>query len=500
VLAWLPDELISANGAKVVCNNHSGIPSASPGSESIKPCFVDPFIIFPVNEEADRISRVRLDCRNEDGEWRLIEAPSADPSSKLLTRTKSGKEVLRIRTHHPPPSLSLKAVTFYVKYVDTDRIHTIFQGMAKRRWIVPWTDSETNPAIYHCVSRVVDRRFAFGLEEKERFRSFMRMYEKFTGCRVLSYCLMDNHIHLLLEVTPRPAGGLKDVELLSRVGAICDKVTVGLLRDELAEARALLAAGRVRESYVEEIHTRYTYRMHDLSEFMKGLMQRFTQWFNGRHQRSGTLWERAFKSVVVEDGEAARTMAAYIDLNPVRAGMVSDPAEYRWSSYGEAVGGGAKGNGKRSREGLVRAWMAHKGWEADASQWSGRDNIHSAYRALLLAEGVEKAEKRIDEQGKMGKRVKRKGMPVVEAREERDRLETGHRVAIAKRLRWRLRYFSDGVVIGSREFVDGFYEAHRDRFGPKRTSGARRMRGDAAELTRGAGLYSLRDLTKGALP
>jgi REP element-mobilizing transposase RayT len=315
---------------------------------------------------------------------------------------------------------------------------------------------------------------------------------------VLSYCLMDNHFHLLLEVTPRPAGGLGDGELLTRVGAICDKVTVGLLRNELEEARALLAAGRVRESYVEEIHSRYTYRMHDLSEFMKGLMQRFTQWFNGRHKRSGTLWERAFKSVVVEDGEAARAMAAYIDLNPVRAGLVSDPAEYRWSSYGEAVGGGAKGNGKRSREGLVRAWMAHKGWEADASRWNGRDNIHAAYRAMLLAEGAEIAEERPDQAGDLRKKVKRNGMPVAEAREERARLETGHRVELAKRLRWRLRYFSDGTVIGSREFVDGFFEAYRDRFGPKRTSGARRMRGDAADLTRGAGLFSLRDLGNSA--
>jgi hypothetical protein len=366
--------------------------------------------------------------------------------------------------------------------------------MAKRRWIVPWTGSAEKPAIYHCISRVVERRFALGLDEKEKFRTLMRMYEKFSGCRVLAYCLMDNHFHLLLEVTPRPEAGLSDSELLVRVGAICDQVTVGLLGKELAEARALLKAGRVRESYVEEIHARYTYRMHDLSEFMKGLMQRFTQWFNGRHTRSGTLWERAFKSVVVEDGEAARTMAAYIDLNPVRAGMVGDPAEYRWSSYGEAVGGGTKGNGKRSREGLVRAWMAHKGWNADAAHWNGRDNIHAAYRALLLAEGAEKSEEQINELGEMRKRVKRKGMSVVEAREERERLEAGQRVALARRLRWRLRYFSDGAVIGSRGFVDGLFEAHRERFGPKRTSGARRMRGDAADLTRGAGLFSLRDL------
>ncbi len=42
--------------------------------------------------------------------------------------------------------------------------------------------------------------------------------------------------------------------------------------------------------------------------------------------------------------------------------MVKDPADYRWSSYGEAIGGGAKGNGKKARAGLVRAIRAHKGW------------------------------------------------------------------------------------------------------------------------------------------
>ena len=80
---------------------------------------------------------------------------------------------------------------------------------------------------------------------------------------------------------------------------------------------------------VEEIHTRYVYRMHSLSEFMKALLIRFTPWFNRAHQHKGTLWEERFKSMIVESGVAARTMLAYIGLNPVRAGMVVDPAEYR---------------------------------------------------------------------------------------------------------------------------------------------------------------------------
>jgi hypothetical protein len=46
--------------------------------------------------------------------------------------------------------------------------------MARARWIVPWVDSETKPAIYHCIARVVDRRFAFGSDDKEQFRKLRR--------------------------------------------------------------------------------------------------------------------------------------------------------------------------------------------------------------------------------------------------------------------------------------------------------------------------------------
>ncbi len=74
--------------------------------------------------------------------------------------------------------------------------------------------------------------------------------------------------------------------------------------------------------------------MNDLSQFMKNLLQRFARWFNRCNSRKRTLWEERFKSVIVEGGHAARTMAAYIDLNPVRVGMVEDPAQYHRCSCG----------------------------------------------------------------------------------------------------------------------------------------------------------------------
>ena len=55
--------------------------------------------------------------------------------------------------------------------------------------------------------------------EREHFRMFMRMQENFSGCRVLSYCVMSNHFHIRLEAPPMPVGGTSDEELLKRLSA-----------------------------------------------------------------------------------------------------------------------------------------------------------------------------------------------------------------------------------------------------------------------------------------
>jgi REP element-mobilizing transposase RayT len=366
--------------------------------------------------------------------------------------------------------------------------------MARARWIVPWADSETKPAIYHCIARVVDKRFAFGPQDKEQFRIYMRMMENFSGCRVLAYCVMCNHFHLLLEVPPRPRVALSDEQLLKRLGALYPQAFVATVATELAEARQVVAQGLARdgEAYVQRIHERFTYRMHDLSEFMKTLLQRFTRWHNKRTKRCGNLWEETFKSVVVEDGLASKTIAAYIDLNPVRAGMVQDPAEYRWSSYGEAMGATGR-SGAKAKAGLVRAIMAGKGWEADARHWPGK--VSKEYRMLLLAEGEEKTREVINEEGEWGTKVVKKGINAEKVAAELERLAASRDVALGQLLRWRVRYFTDGSVVGSRAFVDALFGQCRGRFGPKRKSGAREMRGrasGAAEL-----LWTARDLRVG---
>ena len=363
--------------------------------------------------------------------------------------------------------------------------------MRQARWLAEWRNSESKPVFYHCFSRVVDRRHVLGAREKEKFRALMRIYEKFSGCRVASYCLMDNHFHLLLEVPPMPKNGLSDAELLQRLSALYNEAFVATVAKELANARELVKASLAEESVViAQIHERFTYRMHDLGEFMKGLLQRYTQWHNRIHERSGRLWEDRFKSVIVEDGVAARTMSAYIDLNPVRADLVKDPAEYRWSSYGEAIGGGAKGNGKTARAGLVRAWGAHKGMLADATLWSGQ--VSRAYRNMLMAHAVEKTSESIGPYGVMQRKTTRKGIAKDQAAKQQ---QADGEIPLAHMLRHRIRYFTDGAVIGSRIFVDEAFAHSRHRFGPKRSSGARKMRGEASAA--GTLLFSMRDLRKG---
>ena len=363
--------------------------------------------------------------------------------------------------------------------------------MRRSRWLAGWRNTAGKPVFYHVLSRVVERRFAFGAEEKEKFRTLMRLLEKFSGCRVVSYCLMCNHFHLLLEVPPMADGGLSDEELLKRLSAIYNEAFLAGVAKELADARAAVYVSESgRDEAVGAIHKRFTYRMHDLGEFMKGLLQRFTQWFNRVHDRTGRLWEDRFKSVIVEDGVAAKTISAYIDLNPVRAGMVKDPADYRWSSYGEAIGGGAKGNGKTARAGLVRALRAHQGVGADPDLWAS--DVSREYRKLLMAGAVEKSAESVDREGNVAVTILRKGISDEEAERER---EMDGEISLGKMLRCRVRYFTDGAVIGSRIFVDEAFSSARERFGPKRKTGARKMKGNATPTN--STLWSLRDLRKG---
>ena len=337
---------------------------------------------------------------------------------------------------------------------------------------------------FHVVNRIYDRKYLLDEEGKEMLLKLVRAYEDVLGVEVLTFCIMDNHFHLLLRVPHRPEGF--DVPL---------EVVVARLERALGAESAKLMHRNLEfwrttknEVAIEQWRQEQVARMFSLSEFMKAVQLRFSRWYNLRAGRKGTLWEGRYTSVIVEEEERAlRTMAAYIDLNPVRAGIVADPADYRWSGYAEAMAGKA-----RSRRGLVRI-IGQMAWPrsaaAGAKPWGSEDFPKQVerralviYRAILGGQGAER--KREDGT------VVRRGL----SEKVRAKLTTANeRRLAAEVLQRRVRHFTRGVILGSRALIDGWFEAHREvvkgRSRTERKRGSRSL-GEAALR----GLYALRDV------
>ncbi len=355
--------------------------------------------------------------------------------------------------------------------------------MAKPR---VFTHPDTQAGVYHLVSRVVDRQFIFGEAEKEAFVRMMRAFAGFHQVEILTFCLMSNHFHLLVRVPPRPEGfDLSFETVMERwQAAVGEAWNKGLTR------QFEIFRDNGSEAAIEDWRQRMLGRMFSLTEFMKALKQRFTQWYNRRSGRTGTLWEGRYKSVIVQDENAAlRTMSTYIDLNPVRAGIVSDPGEYRWCGYAEAMAGKPE-----AVEGLVaitgataervygQALNAPAPEETPAQRRRRHLRAVVMYRQLLGIAG----KTRTTEDG----RVVRKGLS--EKTQERLAGEQGIR---REQLLRRVRHLTDGVILGSKEFINGWFRQHRSWFGgasaERRETGARRIGKDWRKL------YNLRQLRQG---
>jgi REP element-mobilizing transposase RayT len=270
------------------------------------------------------------------------------------------------------------------------------------------------------MSRTVNGERLFGSREKEMLRRMLHRIADFSGVQILTYCLMDNHFHILVRV-PR-AVNVTDDELVRRYRVLYPSPTP-------YQTASVATLERELHSNTEEakaIRAKLLARMGDVSAFMKTLKQRFSTWFNKTHDRYGPLWSDRFKSILVEGrGNALQTMAAYIDLNPVRAGLVEDPKDYRFCGYAEAVGG------------HKRALQALK-FLVSGLQETSKPEALAAYREMLFGKGSSPTIG--------GAAIDRKSAARV--------LETEQgylpRTVL---LRCRIRYFTEGAILGSQEFV-----------------------------------------------
>ena len=366
---------------------------------------------------------------------------------------------------------------------------------------------------YHVVSRINGRARLLTDTRREGFRELLGRVADFCGVEVLTYCFMENHFHLLVRV-PGELGEIDDEELLRRAALLYGAPPSRRRQPlSLAGIRGALERGTAEER--EAMRALLMGRMGSLPMFVKILKQRFSLRYNREHGRLGTLWEGPFRSVLVEPTRRALSVVgAYIDLNPVRAGIVEDPKDYRFSGYGEAVGQGKpEGHVLLRRLVLLGSGVQGAGVQSAGVQGSGGgDGGQGAVRASAGAMEVSAAEARGScgaAGGSVGgkalraeareyrkllygeaARTRRGGGAVVELEEAWAVERAGGKLSLAQLLRCRVRYLTDGAVIGGKAWMEDWLRANKETYGKRKTP-PRPMRGGVW-----GGLCSLRDLKK----
>ncbi|MDR2863604.1 MAG: transposase [Puniceicoccales bacterium] len=293
--------------------------------------------------------------------------------------------------------------------------------------------SLSNDAVYHCISRTINGEYLFDDEAKEILRKHLHQAAEFSGVKLVTYALMTNHFHVVVRIPEQ--GSVSDDELIRRYKVLHPKTTEWS-EVQLGMLETILKAGG---DEARKLRERLLRRMNNLSEFMKTFKHRFAVWFNKSHKRFGHLWAERFTSTIIEGNHhhALQVVAAYVDLNPVRAGIVKDPKDYRWSGYGEAVATGG------TMLGGLRSVLPDGDTLEDAT-------VLANYRMKLFGKGSE------------AKRGDSKAAKISAEAFAKVAGADGH-LNVAEHLRIRMSWVTWGAVIGGEQFVSEHLKQYRLR-------------------------------------
>ena len=291
-------------------------------------------------------------------------------------------------------------------------------------------------AIYHIISKTTLTGYVLGDIEKDYLFNLIKWMSEVFFVEVFGFCIMGNHFHLLVKM--ENTEDYTDEELKSRLALFFRKDNRIVTDGQLPYFRKKLS---------------------NLSEYMKEIKQRFTRYYNKAHNKTGYFWGDRFKSVLLESGDTLINCLAYIDLNPVRANIVTKPEDYRWSSIGYHMQSGNKDSFLSTDLGL----MAY-------NEMNEKERF-TDYREFLYEKG--------------GLDTK-KGASINEDILAKERGKHYELTAI-DRLRFKTRYFTDSGIIGTKGFVVSYYEMFKNNFGSKDKI--------PKKITGLAGVYSLKRLS-----
>jgi REP element-mobilizing transposase RayT len=296
------------------------------------------------------------------------------------------------------------------------------------------------------MSRTALDGFPLGDVEKDFMLDLIRRYSSLYLVEILGFCLMGNHFHLLVRMFPEYK--FTDEDIKKRYEAFYG--------DDRVFADGWIPSLREKLS--------------NLSEFVREIKVGFTRYYNKRHNRRGYFWGDRFKSVIVENGETLINCLAYIDLNPIRAGLVDRPEDYRWNSLGYHIQTGNKDNFlsldfglKEFGPGRIRSAVTgefHRAGVLDVEERLKR------YRRYVYEAGA------LDRPEKMVTPVPSSGATgqagVIDRKVLEKERENDFELDRVRRFRYRTRYFTDSGIIGTKEFVSENYQRFKGVFMSKR--------------------------------
>jgi putative transposase len=294
--------------------------------------------------------------------------------------------------------------------------------------------------VYHVMSRTALDGFPLGDIEKDFMLDLIRRYAALYLVDILGLCLMGNHFHILVRVIPEYK--FSDEDILKRY--------VDFYGDERIFADGLIPSLRLKLS--------------NLSEFMREIKVNFARFYNRRHNRRGYFWGDRFKSVIVENGETLINCLAYIDLNPLRAGLVERPEQYRWNSLGYHLQTNNQDNFLSTDFGLQEFNVRSK-----------KERIRRYRRYVYEAGSLNRPEKG--------------NVKVIEDKVLKNERRRAFELSKSDRFRYRTRYFTDSGIIGSKEFVSTNFQRFKNLFESKHEKKPKPIKGLD-------GIYSLKRLSE----
>ena len=275
---------------------------------------------------------------------------------------------------------------------------------------------------YHLMNRAagVKDNYPFGDVERETGMKTVCRLKDYYLLEFISMCWMGNHFHIVLYVPENDE--LPDyVQIAARHNAYykSDKT-------KWIEADDEKACSRIAE------------KMRDISDFMKILQQTHTHYMNKRLNRRGRFWADRFKSTIVEGKDSLMTAIKYVELNPVRAKLTDDPADYRHCTWGWFNGSGKHMFGSSFFKHIRKAFTNH-----NTENWTEERLINEFRGEITRTITYEKSKNTEKIESAVAKARKGETMPVQFLR--------------------RMRHISDGGIIGSKNFVLETASHFRDR-------------------------------------